>query len=401
MIEAAAICAPGTETICSAEVASLGARIGRVRPGLVEFRAATRSLYSVLVWTRVASRILVRIGTFRATDFAHLEARAAELDWDEWLVDGTRPTFRVTTHKSRLFHTDAIAERLSRVAHRVAPVIGGADEVGFVARVDHDVFTISADLSGQGFHRRSWRADQMVAPLRPTSAAAVLLAIGGSGVASDESASSSTYPAICDPFAGSGTLAIEAALIAAGLPPDRGRIDWLAQGAFARLPGFAPGTWASVMGDVAAAEHKATHAAPVRVEAYDRDESAIEAIRSNAARAGVALNAERRVVSHLPGADGPGLVITNPPYGRRLAGPSKAGSSKGGAPTGTERLYRRFGAMLRERRPDWDLAVITSDRRLARRCDRDLRPLLGFGHGGLRVEAFTRPGRPAEDEPHQ
>ncbi len=369
--EAVAVCTPGLEAICRDEVEALGNRVGNVGPGLVEFKATTRQLYASVVWLRTASRVMVRMATFRATDFEHLVARAEEIDWAQWLGPGVAAEFRVTAHKSRLIHTAAIAERLERLVG--APLERPEQpRQAFVVRADRDLFTVSADASGEALHHRSWRTDHVAAPIRPTMAAAMLSAAGWDG----------TEP-LLDPFCGSGTVAIEAALVARNLPPDPGRLggeEGMMPGyALARWPGFESGTWASVAGSARAG---AAPASPVTIEAADREGSAILAATANAERAGVAgdIMLETRVVSHLTGRSDAGLVATNPPYGKRLA-------------TGDlVPLYKRFGAVLRERRPDWRLTLVTPDRRLARAADRRLVPTHRFGHGGLTVELFSRPG---------
>ncbi|MDA3041016.1 MAG: hypothetical protein O3C27_16100, partial [Actinomycetota bacterium] len=171
-------------------------------------------------------------------------------------------------------------------------------------------------------------------------------------------------------------------LLARRLPPDPGRLGGPGERpgyALAHWPGFEAGTWASVAGS---ARSGALDRSPVRIELADRETASVEAAAANAERAGVAddILITERVVSHLTGDTGAGLVATNPPYGKRLA-------------TGDlVPLYRRFGTVLRERRPDWRLTLITPDRRLARAADRRLVVTHRFGHGGLPVEVFSRPG---------
>ncbi len=362
--ECAAICTPGLEAVCEAELKALGVRARTVSAGVVEFKATTRQLYAATLWLRTASRVLVRIAKFRATDFNYLETRCRELDWHRWLPAGHLPDFRVTSRRSRLFHTDAVAERMAKVA------LGGLDREdfradaphqSFVVRVDHDLFVVSVDAAGVPLNQRGWRTELGVAPLRTTMAAGLLLASGWDG----------TTPLV-DPFCGSGTIAIEAALLGRGLPPGGDR-DF----AFAHWADFEPGTWASVMGEVGA---RMRPSLDVTIEAADRDEAAVAITRANAERAGVVgdLDLAVRVVSHLPGRDDLGLVATNPPYGKRVGDGDLTA------------LYRRFGAVLRERRPGWELSMVAADQKLAREVDGRLKPLGGYGHGGIRVQMYHR-----------
>lgn len=364
---AAAICTPGLELACRRELVELGCRPKPAGPGTIEFDATTRQLYAANTWLRTAARVLVRAATFRSTDLAHLERRAAEIDWSQWCAEDVAPTFRVTTNDSKLYHTGAIAERLHRVA---GPPSTGEPEQLFVVRIERNTVTVSVDASGQALHHRPWRTELGDAPLRPTMAAAMLIATGWEG----------TTP-LLDPFCGCGTIAIEAALLARRLPPGGDRTF-----AFQHWADFQPGTWASVTGEVAAGGDVAD-VPPIM--ASDRDAAAVSAARANAERAGVAADIElaARVVSHLRARTDAGLVATNPPYGKRVGG----GDLRG--------LYRRFGAVVRERLPRWSLAMISSDRSLAALADRRLDRVARFRHGGLAVELLFRPAPAAVTGP--
>jgi putative N6-adenine-specific DNA methylase len=300
-----AVCAPGLEAIVAAELAGLGIRPGRTIAGGVTFPARERQLYAANVWCRSASRVLVRLGRFRATSFAELEQQAATIEWSRYLAPDVRPAFRVTSHGSRLYHTGAIAERLARAA-------GGSTaeqhrEQRFVVRASSNEFTVSVDSSGEHLHRRGWRLGTAKAPLRETLAAAMVLASGWDRASP-----------FVDPMCGSGTVAVEAALLAAGRAPGAHRSF-----AFQRWPSFAPGTWASVRAEIDWAE-RAAPATPFSVVAADRDAGAVRIATQNAERAGVGdLVTVRRAplaesLAALPAP--PGWVVTNPPYGGRIGG---------------------------------------------------------------------------------
>lgn len=362
-LQAAAVCPPGLEKLCAAELKGLGLRPKPAGPGLVEFEANARQLYSANVWLRTAGRVVVRLATFRATDFVHLQDHAATIDWARWVEPGRAPRFRISTTDSKLYHTKAIAQRLHQVS--LPPSIGEPEQL-FVVRINRNTVTISVDASGEALHHRPWRTELGDAPLRPTMAAACLQAVGWDG----------TRPLI-DPFCGSGTIAIEAALMALGLPPGGER-----EFAFHTWPTFDTGAWASVAGSVQAA-YDAASADQVRrpeIMASDRDPAMVEVTNANAGRAEVdhVLAVEERVVSHLRARTDTGLIITNPPYGKRL------GSAK------LARLYGRLGAVARDRLPGFDLAVLTAHRKLATQADGGVRPVLAFRHGGLGVKLYHR-----------
>ncbi|MEM9564156.1 MAG: class I SAM-dependent RNA methyltransferase [Actinomycetota bacterium] len=378
-LDAAAICAPGLEELCAAELTALGCKPKPSGPGVVDFGANARQLYGANVWLRTASRVVVRVATFRATDFAHLQEHASAIDWSSWVPTGHAPRFRVSTNASKLYHTKAVAQRLHQVS--LPPSIGEPEQL-FVVRIERNTVTISADASGEALHRRPWRADTGPAPLRPNLAAAMILAAGWDPTSD-----------LVDPFCGAGTIGIEAALLAAGLPPGGERPF-----AFHDWPTFEPGSWASVVASIEASVDRAARDGRGTILLADRDQAAVDATEANAGRAGVADRVEvvRQVVSHLGARSGPGLAITNPPYGKRL-GRDELG-----------RLYARLGAVARERLPDHDLAVLTTDAGLARTADGRLRGRLRFRNGGLGVQLFHRPasgpvradpGEPVADVP--
>jgi putative N6-adenine-specific DNA methylase len=245
-------------------------------------------------------------------------------------------------------------QRLTAEAEEVAPAVPL-----IVARLDHDRCTLSLDSSGALLHQRGYRRATAKAPLRETLAAGMLLASGWD-----------RQSPLLDPFCGSGTIAVEAACLALRLAPGRNRsfafMDW---------PGFDAGLWSTV---TAEAETRRLTASPV-IQASDRDTGAIAAARDNAARAGVsqAIEFSNRAVSAIEPPKGPGWVVTNPPYGLRLG---DAGDLRN--------LYARFGQVLRRLCPDWRVALLASDTRLARATGLAFDPArtVTLVNGGLKVK---------------
>jgi putative N6-adenine-specific DNA methylase len=365
--ECFAVCAPGLEPILAGELAALGIRAGRHHRGGVDFSATTRQLYLANLWLRSAGRVLVRVASFRATSFARLEQEAAATPWNQWLTDDVMPVFRVSSTASQLYHTQAIAERLRRVAaeHATLPHDGMAEQ-RFVVRVARDQVTISVDSSGENLHRRGWRLATARAPLRETLAAGVLLGVGWDG----------SVPLV-DPFCGSGTIVIEAALIARRAAPGLSR-----RFAFGGWPTFEPGTWASVTGEAHAA---VLPHAEVPIVGSDRDEGAVESAMANAERAGMAADVtfERRSISDAaPPPGDAGWLLTNPPYGTRVSGGHDLRD-----------LYARLGQVIGERFAAWSVGVLVADRRLAGHSGLSLEPVLETVNGGIPVTLLAaRPG---------
>jgi putative N6-adenine-specific DNA methylase len=345
---------------------------------VVEFDANPRQLYAANVWLRTASRVVVRVATFRATDFVHLQDHASRIDWARWVPTGFAPSFRVTATESKLFHTKAIAQRLHQVS---LPPSLGEPEQRFVVRIHRNTVTISADASGEPLYRRPWRTDTSKAPLRPNLAAALVLASAWSKPdhGTDGETGGPSGPLI-DPFCGSGTIGIEAALLARGYPPGGQR-----EFAFQHWPTFEPGSWASVAASIASSAEEAAVRVGSDLETplvimADRDQGAVARAEANAARAGVSDDVviQAQAVSHLAPVTGPGAVVTNPPYGKRVGGEDLAN------------LYGRFGSVVRDRLPDFGVTLITSEAKLAAAADRRLKVTHRFRNGGLGVQIFQR-----------
>ena len=354
-----AVCAPGLAHVLLSEMQALGFP-GRAMAGGVEVEGALPEAMRLNLWLRTASRVLIRLGEpFRATSFPELVRKASELPWERHLRKGARAAFRVTCRKSRLYHSDAVAERLhaalqARTGFEVprAQVEEEAPEDAqlFLARFERDVCTVSVDSSGLLLHQRGWRGPQAKAPLRETLAAALLLA---AGFRSDEP--------VCDPVCGSGTIAIEAALIAMRRAPGIAR-----KFAFQRWPDFSARQWEHLV----VAARKQERSVAVRIEASDQDAGAVAAARENASRAGVAVEIVQRRLADLPPDGGSGLLACNPPYGVRVAADVRA-------------LFRELEEAAR-RRPGWRVAVVAP-----RSPGPRLKSVLRTHNGGIPVDVFV------------
>ena len=359
-----AIVAPGLEQIAAAELRAMDLRPGEIEPGGVAFAATDAGLFEANLRLRTVSRVIVRVAEFRATAFHELERLARTVRWDEFLAPGAAVRLRVTCRKSRLYHSDAVAQRVAdAIKRRVAGVtITGAkreaDDEGeeepagqtaqlFLVRFQHDVCTI----------RRGYRLATAKAPLRETLAAAMLLAVHYDGSAP-----------LMDPMCGAGTIAIEAALIARRISPGVSR-------AFSceRWPGAPVKKFAELRAK-ARAETLPRAASPI--VASDRDAGAAAATLANAERAGVAGDIEirRGALSGITPPDGRGLLLTNPPYGVRAS----AGAE-------VRNLYAQLGNVARAKCAGWSLAFLSADRAMESQVKLPLADVLKFKNGGIPV----------------
>lgn len=392
--EAFAIVAPGLAPLVATELAALDVAPLRVEPAGVAFAGDAESLLRVNLHTRLVSRVVLRLATFAARDFATLEREARRVPWTRVLAPGEVAALSVTCRKSRLYHSDAVAERVARAIGQQLPTVEAAvakaedddaDDLRDAAaagvdagrqarrqrllvRFERDVCTISADASGALLHRRGWRLATAKAPLRETLAAALLVASGWPG----------DVPLV-DPLGGAGTIAIEAALLARRIAPGLGR-DFACE----HWPGADRALAQRLRGDARA---RVRPAAAAPIVCADRDAGAIEAARANAARAGVADDVQF-VQQPLSTTDlaalGPrGWVVTNPPWGIRT-----------GDPATLRALWGRLGAIVRAGGPGWTLAAVVPEPALARELRLPLDRVLTTTAGGRPV-TFVRSRLPS------
>lgn len=373
-----AVVAPGLEGLALAEAQRLGlpAAIEADGGGLA-WRGDLGSVLVANVGLRIASRVVVRVASFEARSFAELERHARRIPWARMVNANGAVRFRVTCRKSRLYHSDAVAQRLGDAVLRAVPgamVQGTKGAAGddaaaatddaqlFVVRLFHDRCTVSADTSGELLHRRGWRQATAKAPLRETLAAALLAASGWDGSAP-----------LVDPLCGSGTILIEGALMVRGIPPGARR-----RFAVERWPGVPPTLGAWVRNELAG--RRAVERLPT-IAGSDRDEGAIRAATSNAERAGV-LDDITLAVQTLSAASFPdserGWVVTNPPYGVRV-----------GEADRVRNLWARFGQVLRERAAGWRVALLSPDVALERQLGLPVRAVAQASNGGIPVRLIV------------
>ena len=368
-----AIAAPGLEPLVAAELVALG-ETPKTEEGGVSWRGDARSLCRANLWLRTASRVVVRVAHFRAEAFHELERQARRILWERYVTPGSAVRFRVTCRKSRLYHSDAVAQRLaSAIEHRLGAAsryaakedagddehADGASEQLFIVRFAHDVCTVSADSSGALLHLRGYRQAVAKAPLRETLAAALLAAAEWRG-----------DTPLVDPLCGAGTIPIEAALVARRIPPGLNRqfacLDW---------PGFPRAEFARLLEEARAGMLPAS---PVRIQGSDRDAGAIEASRSNAERAGVAADIEfsQSAISAITVPAAPtGLMVANPPYGIRV-----------GERHEIRNLFAQLGHVARRHCAGWRLVILSPDIKLTTQVGFPMRTVLHTRNGGIPVQ---------------
>jgi putative N6-adenine-specific DNA methylase len=369
-----AITAPGIAPITAAELTALGIPHDTPTPDGVAFAADFHTIALTNLWLRTASRIIVRLGEFKAQGFAELEKGAAKVPWNQVLLPGQAVAMKVTCRKSRLYHSDAVAERVVRqIAKHFGldvPVVrltdsddddAPTDEAQrILVRIVHDVVTVSADTSGELLHRRGYRKAIAKAPLRETVAAACLLAIDYDG----------TQPFI-DPLCGSGTLPIEAALIARKQAPGRARP-------------FAFEHWPGADRDVLPTLRRATKASGIDTDTVpiigsDRDPGAIRMSTENAERAGVSamVSFEQKTIEAIEPPAEFGSWCSNAPYGRRVGNAD--------ALTG---LFVQIGKLARGAFAEWRVALLMAEQSHVKALQSPVTEVLHTRVGGIQVGLY-------------
>ncbi|WP_323009658.1 THUMP domain-containing class I SAM-dependent RNA methyltransferase [Paracoccus sp. (in: a-proteobacteria)] len=355
------VATPGLEQPLAEEARALGFD-AQPQPGGVSFIGGWPDVWRANLAIRGATRVLARIGAFRAMHPAQLDKRARRFPWADWLRPDIPIRIEATSRKSRIYHAGAITQRIEAAIRDSLGVPVAEDApLTLKIRIEDDLCTISLDTSGESLHRRGHKQAVGKAPMRETMAVMFLRQCGFDG-----------REPVLDPMCGSGTFVIEAAEIAAGLHPGRMRPF-----AFEHLPGFDQQAWQAMRASPAIPPVPAQ----VRYHGSDRDPGAIRMSRENAARAGLEswTGFENRAIGELERPEGPpGLVIINPPYGARIG---NKGPLFG--------LHAAMGEVLRSHFKGWRVGLVTSDAQLARATGLPFHePGPYVAHGGLKIRLW-------------
>lgn len=354
-IELIAPCHFGLESVLKREILDLGYEISKVEDGRVTFLGDAEAICRANIFLRTAERILLKVGEFRAVTFEELFEKTKALAWEAYVpANGKFWVTKAASVKSKLFSPSdiqsimkkAMVERLKKVYHQEWFPEDGAS---YPVRVFlmKDVVTIGIDTSGVSLHKRGYRQLSSKAPITETLAAALIMLTPWR-----------RDRILVDPFCGSGTFPIEAAMMAANIAPGMNR-------------SFTAEQWTNLIPrklwyeSVEEASDLMEDQIEVDIQGYDIDGDVVKAARQNAADAGVdhLIHFQQRPVSQLRYPKKYGFIITNPPYGERL-------EEREALPE----LYRTFGESFR-RLEDWSAYMITSydeaERYFGRKADKN------------------------------
>lgn len=328
----------GLESVLKSEITNLGFNIVSVENGKVTFESDLRGIAIANLHLRTADRVLLKIGEFKALSFEELFEQTKALPWGDWIPEDGKFTVDGKSIKSKLFSISdcqaivkkAVVNKLSEKYNIEWFKETGADYKIQVALLK-DIATLTIDTSGAGLHKRGYRANASQAPIKETLAAAMVLLSYWD---------KDRY--LLDPFCGSGTIPIEAAMIGRNIAPGLNRH-------------FASEEWDIIGREIWKEERvnalKAIdQTSEIKIKAYDIDPEAIEIAKENAIEAGVddCIEFEVENFYNISITEPYGVLICNPPYGERLSYSSEV-----------KRLYTHMGAILKNL-DKWSKYVITS-----------------------------------------
>jgi len=361
----------GLEAVVKREVAHLGLAVTSTSDGRIEFKGGIEAIPKANLWLRSADRVFLKIGEFHAETFDELFEQTKALPWEEWITEDGKFTVTGKSVKSKLFSVSdcqaivkkAVVERL-----KLTYKTDWFEETGAAYTIQvgmlRDKATLVIDTSGTGLHKRGYRVDAVAAPIKETLAAAL---IDLSYWKKDR--------VLCDPFCGSGTIAIEAALMAKNIAPGLVRKfaseDW---------PRVGKAVWKEAR--MAAYAAMDTDFRP-EIFASDIDPASVELAKHNARTAGVD-DCIRFAVSDfndLPLPSPYSVLIANPPYGQRI-----------GEINEIRKCYKTMGKMLAAE-PTLALYVITSDEDFERIVARKANAKRKLFNGMLKTDYYQYHGQ--------
>ena len=328
----------GLEAVVARELADLGYPSRIVEVGRIAFQADERAICRTNLWLRTAGRVLIQAGSFPAADFGELFDRTYALPWDRWIAPNAAFPVAGRSLKSQLSSVPACQRIVKKaVAEKLIAAHGAArlEETGPPCQIEvsvlKDVATLTLDTSGSGLHKRGYRPLVGKAPLRETLAAGLVLL----------SFWKPDRPLV-DPFCGTGTIPIEAALIGRNLAPGLNR-SFAAEA----WPTLAASLWQAAREE---ARDLARPSLPERILGTDLDGEALDLARHHAVRAGVAadIHFQQRDFLELSSKRTYGCVITNPPYAERMGSSAEVAG-----------LYRAIPEVLR-RLKTWSHFILTA-----------------------------------------
>lgn len=348
-------CHFGMEAVLKREIIDIGYEISRVEDGRVYFMGDDEAIARCNLWLRTTERVMIKIAQFRATTYEELFQGTRAIRWQDYIPqNGKFWVTKATSISSKLFSPSDIQSVMKKAMVEKLKTVYRTDwfpedGASYPLRVtiNKDIVTIGLDTTGDSLHKRGYRTNTVKAPITETLAAALIMLTPWNG-----------ERILVDPFCGSGTFAIEAAMIAANMAPGLNR-EFLSQ------------TWENIVSKkcwydaIDEANELVDLDVDTDIQGYDIDSFAVKAARANAENAGVKnlIHFQERSVDKLSHPKKYGFIITNPPYGERL-------EEKENLPAIYQSLGKRFKAL-----DDWSMYLITAwedtEKAIGRKADKN------------------------------
>ncbi|KML45711.1 THUMP domain-containing class I SAM-dependent RNA methyltransferase [Cytobacillus firmus] len=331
--------AMGLEALAAKEVRDLGYEC-EVENGRITFKGDEAAIVRSNLWLRTADRVRIKVGEFKATSFDELFEKTKALPWERYMPENAEFPVSGKSVKSKLFSVSdcqaivkkAIVERMRTKYNKT----GWLEENGPLFKIEvalhKDVALLTIDASGSGLHKRGYRAGQGEAPLKETLAAALVMLTNWN-----------PEKPFADPFCGSGTIPIEAALIGQNIAPGFNR-EFISEG-WSWIP---EKVWENARNE---AEDLANYDQPLDITGADIDHRMVKIAEENAFEAGLGdlINFKQMQVRDFTTAKEYGVIVGNPPYGERL-----------GEKAAVQRMYAEMGSAFAPL-DTWSIYILTSD----------------------------------------
>ena len=335
----------GLEAVVRREIEALGYRIIKTEDGKVTYMGDERAIVRSNLWLRTADRVLLKMAEFSAVEFEELFQQTKGLPWEQLIPLDGRFTVTGTSVKSKLHSVPACQKIVKKAIVEKLKEFYGVEvfeetgaEYTVKASLLKDRVTLTVDTSGTGLHKRGYRISDVAAPIKETLAAAMI-----------QLSFWKKDRILLDPCCGSGTIPIEAAMIGRNIAPGLNRT-------------FACEGWDFIPANLWKEERKAAfdnmnYEQPLDIYGYDINSKAVKAAQENAAEAGVddCIQFCRADIRNLNSEGDNGIIITNPPYGKRI-----------GEEDEISEIYEALKKFFKENR-DWSLFMITTDKEVEKK----------------------------------
>ncbi|TQV75601.1 bifunctional 23S rRNA (guanine(2069)-N(7))-methyltransferase RlmK/23S rRNA (guanine(2445)-N(2))-methyltransferase RlmL [Aliikangiella marina] len=373
-----ASCAKGLEYLLKDELVELGASNVKEGLSLVNFECDWATTYKILLWSRIASRVMYPLAKFEALDDDALYRNVSIIDWSQHLAPGATLLVNSQSFKSKLSHTQFVSQRVKdaivdwfRDEDMERPQVAfESPDLVVHCKIRRNQVTLSIDLAGVGLHQRGYRIQGGAAPIKENLAAALLMRSGWGN--------SNNHQFLIDPMCGSGTFLIEAAMMRLDYAPGLLR-DYL--GLFGWRQ-FNQSLWDSLIEEAENRKQKAMQETSVSIEGSDVNPKAVRNAQMNVSLAGL----EEVIKIHIRGLDqfdkvdlpDRGQIIVNPPYSERL-----------GERQEVVQLYHQLGELFKSKFKNWNASILSADKEFGHALGIRADKIYKFNNGSIPCELLN------------